>query len=152
MTTITTVRAALAAVAGCGWTQATRYQLGAAMGPARLYALSLAGPDGSAPLLTGESASRRWLQVFTEPDSLILNVGRVVQRQLRYAELTGAALLGLAHELGCGLTLDAGTALECRIPAKDLQALHVAASYTESLARTDPPEAGFSPAPAMRIA
>lgn len=151
MTTITTVRAALRAIAGNGWTPATRYQLGAAMGPARLYVLSLAGPDGGEPLLAGESASRRWLQVFTEPDTLMLNVGRVLQRQLRYAELTGAAVLGLAHELGCGLTLGPGTALECRVQARDLQALHVAASYTESLARTAPAAPGLS-VPAMRIA
>ncbi len=133
MTTITTVRAALQAIAADGWTPASRYQLGAAMGPVNLYLLSLAGIHDCNPLLTTDAANRQWLQVFTQPDLLFLDVGRSRRRQIRYQELNGSAILDLACQTRSGLTLDAGMPLECHIPAEDIQAVHVAASYTESL-------------------
>lgn len=134
-TTITTVRAAMRAIANEGWTPPNRYQLGAAMGPVKLYVLSLATARECNPLQTTDPANRQWLQVFTQPDLLFLDVGRVVQHQICYRELAGTAVLDLACQTGSGVVLDVGTPLECRIPAKEVQSVHVAASYTESLAR-----------------
>lgn len=138
MTTITTVRAAMRAVASEGWNPASRYQLGSAMGPAKLYVLCLASGDGCSPLQSGDGPDRQWLLAFTQTDPLSLNVGRGLVRQIRYQELTGTELLDLACRLGSGLLLDAGGPNECRIQARDLQSLHVAASYAEAIAGQKP--------------
>jgi hypothetical protein len=131
MTTITTVRAALQAIARQGMCHRSLYQLGAAMGPASLYVPGVATSTRFEPLVRTDVTGRAWLQAFTAP-----RAHRAVtpgDRAPEYRAFTGASLLRLAGAMGSGIVLDGGTPLECRVPARAAQSLQVAAGYTEAL-------------------
>ena len=130
MTKITTVRAALAAIAGQGMSTRGLFQLGSAMGPANLYLAGTEGVTGFEPIHRTDSAGRSWLMAFTIP-----HPSRVVAtaEPLRYREVTGAELLRLANRIGSCLVLEANQPLECRIPPRATQSLQVAAGYTEAM-------------------
>jgi hypothetical protein len=132
MASITTVRAALQALASEGWTPRTLFQLGSAMGPASLYVLSTTTANGVEPVIRTDSAARPWLQAFTTPHPQYFAPARS-DRDLRFTELSGAALLRLAATAGRWLVLEATSPLECRIAHRTVQSLQVAAGYTESL-------------------
>jgi len=129
MPTITTVRAALRAVASSGWTSRTQFELASALGPARLYVPLAVDPSSRAR--AAERHGERWLLAFTAPDPVVLRTRRVTRA--RYAEHTGAEVLRLACERRCGLVLEAGTDLEHRITPQIAHAMQLVASYTESL-------------------
>lgn len=131
MPTITTVRAALRAVSTGGWTPRTQFELASALGPARLYLPLAAEPaEGTRPR-PADRLGERWLMAFTAPDPLAFRARRT--RRARYAEHTGAELLRLASERGCGVLLEAGSELERRISPQAVHAMQLVASYTESL-------------------
>ncbi len=131
MTKITTVRAALAAILGEGLSTRGLFQLGSAMGPANLYLAGIDTPTGFEPIRRTDSAGLSWLMAFTipHPSGLVATA----ELQVRYLEITGAALLRLANRLGSCLVLEANLPLECRIPPRSTQPLQVAAGYTEAL-------------------
>lgn len=131
MTRITTVRAALQAIAGAALSTRGLFQLGSAMGPANLYLAGIDTPVGFEPIRRTDSAGLNWLMAFTvpHPGGLVATAGL----QVRFQEITGAALLRLANRDGSCLVLEANLPLECRIPPRSTQALQVAAGYTEAL-------------------
>ena len=131
MTKITTVRAALKVIASEGLNTRGLFQLGSAMGPANLYLAGVDAPAGFEPIRRTDSAGRSWLMAFTVPNPSCL-VG-TADAQVRYQEITGAALLRLASGDGSCLVLEANLPLECRIPPRATQSLQVAAGYTEAL-------------------
>jgi hypothetical protein len=136
MTKITTVRAALQAIAKEGLSTRGLFQLGSAMGPASLY---LAGADASVgfqPMRRTDAAGRSWLMAFTVPHPSYLIA--TTELPVRYQELTGAELLRLATGNGCCLVLEANSPLECRIPPRATESLQVAAGYTETLVSRTP--------------
>jgi len=131
MPTITTVRAALRAVASSGWTSRTQFELASALGPARVYVpLAVDPQEPTLPRPAGHRGDR-WLMAFTAPDSLLFRA-RATHRT-RFAEHTGAELLRLACERGCGIVLEAGSDLERRLSPQAAQAMQLVASYTEAL-------------------
>lgn len=131
MTRITTVRAALQAIAGAALSTRGLFQLGSAMGPANLYLAGIDTPAGFEPIRRTDSAGLSWLMAFTVPQTGGLVAA--AEAQVRYREITGAALLRLANRDGSSLVLEANLPLECRIPPRSTQALQVAAGYTEAL-------------------
>jgi hypothetical protein len=132
MMTITTVRAALQAIARQGMCHRSLYQLGAAMGPASLYVPGVATSTRFEPLVRTDATGRAWLQAFTAP-RVPRGVVAAGDRVPEYRAFTGASLLRLAGAMGSGIVLDGGTPLECRVPPRAAQSLQVAAGYTEAL-------------------
>jgi hypothetical protein len=130
MTKITTVRAALQAIASEGVSTRGLFQLGSAMGPANLYLAGMDTPAGFEPIRRTDSAGRNWLMAFTVPHPSCLVA---TAEPLRYQKLTGAELLRLANRDGSCLVLEANLPLECRVPPRATQSLQVAAGYTEAL-------------------
>ncbi len=131
MPTITTVRAALRAITSSGWTSRTQFELASALGPARVYVPLALDPEDRKLPRPADRRGERWLMAFTAPDSLFLRARS--SHRPRYAEHTGAELLRLAGERGCGVLLEAGTDLERRITPQAAHAMQLVASYTESL-------------------
>ena len=129
MPTITTVRAALRAITSSGWTSRTQFELASALGPARVYVPLAADPQDH--LRPSDRRGERWLMAFTAPDLRAVRVRP--SHRTRFAEHTGAEVLRLACERGCGLVLEAGTDLERRITPQTAHAMQLVASYTESL-------------------
>ncbi len=127
--TITTVRAALQAIAGQGASHRSLYQLGAAMGPASLYLQGFTTTTGFEPLRRTDRSGRPWLVAFTAPRPQPAGT----HRRLEFRGFTGADLLRLAASTRSGLVLEAGTPLECRLPLPATESLQVPAGYTESL-------------------
>ena len=130
MATITTVRAALRAISTNGWTASTQYQLASALGPATLY-VPIISRANSAPTRTAVPIPS-WLPAFTTPDPDSYR-GRAHRAPLQFTEQTGAELLELVCNRGCGLVLEAGTGLERRIAPKTAHAMKQVAAYTASL-------------------
>ena len=143
MTKITTVRAALQAIASEGLNTRGLFQLGSAMGPANLYLAGLEATSGFEPIRRTDAAGRNWLMAFTVPHPSCL-VG-TAGSQVRYQEITGAALLRLASGNGSCLVLEANLPLEFRIPPRATQSLQVAAGYTEALVSRSPVASGVPP-------
>ncbi len=143
MTKITTVRAALQAIANDGMSTRGLFQLGSAMGPASLYLAGLEAASGFEPIRRTDSTGRNWLMAFTVPYPSCL-VG-TAESQVRYQEISGAALLRLANRDSSCLVLEANLPLECRIPPRATQSLQVAAGYTEALVSRSPVASGLSP-------
>ncbi len=143
MTTITTVRAALQAIASEGLSTRGLFQLGSAMGPANLYVAGDDSATGFEPILRTDAAGRNWLMAFTVPypSGLI----ETAEPHLRYREMTGAALLRLANRHASCLVLEANLPLECRVPPRATQSLQVAAGYTETLVSRSPVVTGLQP-------
>jgi hypothetical protein len=131
MMTITTIRAALQAIVGEGLSVRSLFKLGSAMGPATLYLSGSDTPVGFEPIRRTDSAGRTWLMAFTTPRPHF--VVAPAEHQVRYQEITGAALLRLANRTDSCLVLEANSPLECRIPHRATQSLQVAAGYTEAL-------------------
>lgn len=128
MATITTVKAALRAVAANGWTANTQHQLASALGPATLYVPILNRPTDARQA----SPAPAWLPAFTTPDPAAHRARNHAHR-IRFSEYTGAELLELVCTQGCGLVLEAGTDLERRIAPKTANAMKLVAAYTASL-------------------
>lgn len=131
MPTITTVRAALRAITDGGWTSRTQFGLASALGPARLYVPLAVDLEDRALSRRTDRSGERWLMAFTAPDPVALRARS--SHRTRFAEHTGAELIRLACERGCGLVLEAGTDLERRITPQAAHAMQLVASYTESL-------------------
>lgn len=143
MTKITTVRAALKAIASEGLSTRALFQLGSAMGPANLYVAGTDAATGFEPIRRTDSAGRSWLMAFTVPHPSCLVATE--ETQVRYREMTGAALLRLASRVGSCLVLEANLPLECRIPPRATQSLQVAAGYTEALVSRSAVASGLPP-------
>lgn len=143
---ITTVRAALQAISSQGMSTRGLFQLGSAMGPANLYLAGVDAVTGFEPIRRTDSAGRSWLMAFTIPHPGCLVATQ--ESQVRYREISGAALLRLTSRDGSCLVLEANLPLECRIPPRATQSLQVAAGYTEALVSRSPVATGL---PSLRV-
>lgn len=139
---ITTVRAALEAIATQGISTRGLFQLGSAMGPATVYLAGTDAGNGFEPIRRTDSSGRRWLMAFTVPHPGCLVA--TADTQVRYREITGAALLRLVSLDSSCLVLEANLPLECRIPPRATQSLQVAAGYTEALVSRSPVATGLT--------